>query len=353
MKILLVAGPFISLREPYNGGTEAFIVELANELVRLGHTVDVLAKDADETNLFQVIEFHESPLSMKDDSYRACPEWLGQQHYQTLQYGLLDVSRYEVIHYNSFIPEIYAVGALFKTPSVLTLHLPPTEKFVLMYKFFMKHAPVLPIGISHRMSQQWKAALGSDVAVILNGIALHKWKLRARNTDRYLLWSGRIAKEKNVEAAIHLANHLKQPLKIVGALFDKPYFQDHIQPQLNERIEYIAHLTQPQLSNLAAGASAYLATATWEEPFGLSTLEMLASGLPVVGFNSAIPPDLRSGAVSIAVDSQDWRDLIEPLAIARKSEPEACRDFAASFDLKKTAAAYVSVYERLVKEARE
>jgi len=68
MKILIVAGPFISLREPYNGGTEAFIVEHANELVRLGHAVDVIAKDADEKNLFQVIEFPESPLSMKDDS---------------------------------------------------------------------------------------------------------------------------------------------------------------------------------------------------------------------------------------------------------------------------------------------
>ena len=352
MKILIVAGPFISLREPYNGGTEAFIVELANELVRLGHTVDVIAKDADEKNLFQVIEFHESPFSMKDDSYRACPEWLGQQHYQTLQYGLFDVSGYDVIHYNSFIPEIYAVGALLKTPGILTLHLPPTEKFVLMYKFFMKHAPVLPIGISNRMSEQWKALLGKDVDVILNGIVLDKWKLHVRNADGYLLWSGRIAKEKNVEAAIRLANYLKQPLRIVGPIFDKEYFRDHVQPQLNERIEYIPHPTQQQLGNLVAGASAYLATAIWEEPFGLSTVEMLASGLPVVGFNTAIPPELRNEKVSIAVDSHDWRDLIKPIEVARNSEPEACRDFAASFDMKKTSAAYVSVYERVAKKVR-
>lgn len=352
MKILLVAGPFISLREPYNGGTEAFIVELANELVRLGHTVDVVAKDADEKNLFQVIEFHESPLSMKDDSYRPCPEWLGQQHYQTLQYGLFDVSRYDVIHYNSFIPELYAVGALLKTPSVLTLHLPPTEKFVLMYKFFIKHAAVSPIGISNRMSEQWKAFLGNDVEVILNGIVLDKWTLHGRNAGGYLLWSGRIAKEKNVEAAIHLANYLKQPLRIVGPVFDKEYFRDQVQPQLNERIEYISHTTQQQLSKLAAGASAYLATATWEEPFGLSTVEMLASGLPVVGFNTAIPPELRSEKVSAAVDSHDWRDLINPLDIAKKSEPEACRDFAASFDMTKTSAAYVNLYKRVAKTVR-
>lgn len=352
MKILLVAGPFISLREPYNGGTEAFIVELANELVRLGHTVDVIAKDADEKNLFQVIEFHESPLSMKDDSYRPTPEWLGQQHYQALQYGLFDVSQYDVIHYNSFIPEIYSVGALHKKPGVLTLHLPPTEKFVLMYGFFMKHAPVLPIGVSSRMSEQWKAALGKEVEVILNGIVLNKWPLQPRKTDGYLLWSGRIAKEKNVEAAINLAKHLKQSLKIVGPLFDEQYFHDHVQPQLNEHTEYIAHATQPQLSKLTAGASAYLATAGWEEPFGLSTVEMLASGLPVVGFTTAIPPELRHENVSIAVDSQDWRDLLKPLAIVRNSEPEACRDFAAAFDMRKTAAAYVNVYEHIAEKVR-
>ena len=352
MKILIVAGPFISLREPYNGGTEAFIVEHANELVRLGHTVDVIAKDADEKNLFQVIEFQESPLSMKDNSYRACPEPLGQQHYQSLQYGMFDVSSYDVIHYNSFIPEIYAVGALHKIPGVLTLHLPPTEKFVLMYQFFIKHAPVLPIGISERMSEKWKTFLGKDVEVILNGIVLDKWKLHVRNADGYLLWSGRITKEKNVEAAIHLANHLKRPLKIVGPIFDKAYFHNHVQLHLNERIEYIAHATQQQLSKLAAGASAYLATATWEEPFGLSTVEMLASGLPVVGFNTAIPQELRNEKVSIAVDSLDWRDLIKPLEITKKSEPEACREFAASFDMTKTAVEYVKVYERIANKAR-
>ena len=352
MKILLVAGPFISLREPYSGGTEAFIVEHANALVRLGHTVDVIAKDADEKNLFQVIEFHESLPSMKDDSYRPSQESLGQQHYQTLQYGMLDVSRYDVTHYNSFIPEIYAVGALHKTPGILTLHLPPTEKFVLMYQFFIKHANVLPIGISDRMSEQWKSFLGKNMDVILNGIVLDKWKLHARNSAGYLLWSGRIAKEKNVEAAIRLANYLEQPLKIVGPIFDKDYFRAHVQPQLNENIEYISHATQQQLSKLASGASAFLATATWEEPFGLSTVEMLASGLPVVGFNTAIPPELRNEKVSIAVDSHDWRDLIKPLEIAKQSEPEACRNFAASFDTKKTSEAYVKVYERIAKKVR-
>ncbi|RYG03333.1 MAG: glycosyltransferase [Chitinophagaceae bacterium] len=348
MNILFVAGPFISLREPYNGGTEAFIVEHANELVRLGHTVDVIAKDADEKNLFRIISFPESQLSMKDDSYRACPEHLGQQHYQSLQYGMFDVSCYDVIHYNSFIPEIYSVGALLKTPAVITLHLPPSEKFVLMYKFFMKHADALPIGISKRMSEQWESSLGRDIDVILNGISLLNWKLNPRAANGYLLWSGRIAQEKNVEAAIHLANHLKQPLRIVGPIFDTNYFSERVEPYLNERIQYIAHASHQQLSALAAGASVYLATAIWEEPFGLSTIEMLASGLPVVGFGSAIPHELRNETVSLIAETENWRDLIHLIAKAERSLPQQCREFAAKFDLKRTSADYVKAYERIV-----
>lgn len=350
MNILIVAGPFITLREPYNGGTEAFIVEHANELVGLGHTVDVIAKDADENNLFQVIEFHESELSMKDNSFRACSESLGQQHFQTLQFGLMDVSIYDVIHYNSFIPEIYSVGALHQIPSVLTLHLPPTEKFILMYNFFVKHTPVIPIGISERMTQQWKPYIDKEIQVILNGIPLRKWKLHLRNQEGFLLWSGRIAKEKNVIAAIHLANYLKKDLKIVGPIFDQDYFSKNVQPYINDQIEYIPHLTQEKLSLLAKGASAYIATAIWEEPFGLSTVEMLASGLPVIGFKSAIPSELRHNDVSAAVDSQNWKDLIKPLEIVKNVKSKSCRDFAEKFDVKITAAAYVKVYENISKK---
>lgn len=350
MKILIVAGPFISLREPYNGGTEAFIVEHANELVRLGHTVDVVSKDADEKNLFQIIEFSESPLSMKDDSYRACPEWLGQQHFQSLQLSMLDVSSYDVIHYNSFIPEIYSAGALLKTPAVLTLHLPPTEKFALLYKFSIKHAPVVPVAISARMGKQWQPILEKNPEVILNGIPLDKWKLNERNRDGYLLWSGRIAKEKNVEAAINLAKHLNKPLKIIGPVFNEEYFLKHVQPHLDENIEYISHVTQKQIAEIASGASTFLATASWEEPFGLSTVEMLASGLPVVGFSTAIPPELRKEDISVAVDSDNWMDLIGPLNIVNKSDSASCREFAALFDVKTTTEAYVKVYERIIEK---
>ena len=193
--------------------------------------------------------------------------------------------------------------------------------------------------------------LKDNLAVILNGIPIQNWTLHPRKTNGYLLWSGRIAKEKNVSAAIKLAMHLKQPLKIVGPIFNKAYFKKHVQPYLNDDIEHISHTTQQQLTELAAGASLYLATARWEEPFGLSTVEMLASGLPVVGFNTAIPPELRHENVALTVDSNNWKDLRTLVDKAKKATPESCRDFASLFDIKMMSASYAKLYKQVVNKS--
>lgn len=346
MKILIVAGPFISLREPFQGGTEAFVTGLANALIRFGHKVDVLAKDADEKNLFKVITFNESPLSMKDNSFRACTEERGQQHFQCLQLAKIDEKGYDILHYNSFIPEIYTVAPLLKTPSLLTLHLPPTEKFMLMYQFFIKHSDALPVAVSSRVGRQWGTVLGQNVPVILNGIDQGIWETRVDRQKKHMLWMGRITREKNLRGAIQLANHLDRPLKIIGPVFDESYFTDQIQPLLSDCIQFLGHRNQAEIIKIAEEASVFLATAIWNEPFGLSTLEMLACGVPVVGFDTAIPLELRAPGISETVDSSDWKDLITLLKKVEDTSAAQCRTFAQSFSIEKMATQYVELYKQ-------
>lgn len=347
MKILFVTGPFVSLREPYAGGTESFVVDLANALTQQGHTVDVIAQDTDEKNAFTTIGFPESVLSMKDNAYRPSTEIEGQRYYQSLQFGSFDVGQYDVIHYHSYIPEIYEMGTLHKKPNVLTLHVPPMERFEIMYRLFVKQTSAAAVAISQRMRQQWEAKLSAPIQTITNGIALEKWQMHEHEADGYLLWSGRIAKEKNIEAAIELANYLNRPLKIIGLVFDQAYFDECVKPALSERIEYIPSVSHATLNQIAAGASVFLATATWDEPFGLSIIEMLACGVPVVGFGSAIPPELRDDTVSIAVESDDWRDLIEPVETIHNASSQDCRAFAETFAIEATAEAYGKLYKEL------
>jgi glycosyltransferase involved in cell wall biosynthesis len=341
MKILLVTAPFVSVREPFNGGTETFVVSLANELVSRGHQVDVLAKDADERNSFRLLEFTSSPLTMESTAYE---EVIGQQHYMAFTYGMMDVSVYDVIHYNSYVPEIYEMGLLHNKPSLITLHLGINQKLGPVYELFCKQTGAIPVSISERIKDAWESELQATSPIIHNGIDSNKWPLHERNKNGYLLWTGRINQDKNPEAAIKIAQHFNRQLKIAGKIYDQDYFDANIQPHLNEAIEYLGHLSQQQVSDMTAGASAYLATATWQEPFGLSTVEMLASGLPVVGFASAIPPELRKDNISVAVESDDWRDLLPAFDNVTDTSAKDCRAFARNFTIEKMAAAYEKLY---------
>jgi glycosyltransferase involved in cell wall biosynthesis len=168
-----------------------------------------------------------------------------------------------------------------------------------------------------------------------------------------LLWTARINEEKNVAAAIALAKHLKQPLKIAGRITDQHYFDTAVKPHLNDQIQYIGHATQQTLKRLASRAIAFLATAQWQEPFGLNTLEMLAAGVPVVGFASAIPPDLRDQHVSIAVDSNYWHDLIEPLQSVQSTNAKQCRHFAQTMNIENMTKKYLNLYESLAMNVQQ
>lgn len=343
MNILLVSGPGISLKEPYSSGIESFMVSLANQLVSLGHTVDIIAQDADPTARFTVIDPFIASRGIRNDFLRQKKE---QQEFRTI-----DAQKYDVIHYNMLYPHLYRAGAAFGKPSVLTLHSPKGSRRVRAYKKLARDSNVTFASISERNKDVWDKALGTDSRLIHNGIDLSLWPLKPRATGGYLIWSARINHEKNVAAAIKLANHLHLPLKIAGRIVDQSYFNTQVAPYLNDTIEYVGHLKQAELSKLAQNASAYLATATWQEPFGLAALEMLASGVKVVGFETAVPPDWCTDNVSV-VPSADWHDLITPLqqSLAVAGDPTSCRAFASSMSVRRMAQDYSDLYHAITLE---
>lgn len=341
----MVTSPVTSLREPFDGGTESFVVGLANELVAMGHTVDIVAKEAEEQNLFQRIEFSESPMSMKDAVHS---EWVGQNTYRALQLGLIDPSRYDVIHYNSFMEEILDAGSLLKMPSVLTLHLPLQPKFAVMYGLFAKRMNATCVAVSSRVYDQWKNEITSPIEIIPNGIATESWRTKKQNGE-YLVWSGRISKEKNPRDAIKIAKKTGVPLRIIGKVSDQEYFDEMIAPELSENIVYKGHISHDELKQLAVRAHTYLATATWDEPFGLSVLEMLSAGVPVVGYESAIPPELRHENVSRVAQTGNWQDLAARIASPQTITADECYDFAKRFSLQQMARSYCEVYKKAAK----
>lgn len=335
MTILLVSGPGISLKEPYNSGIEAFIVSFASQLVAEGHVVDVVAEGADVGAKFRLVNPFTACTSEKPNFFK--------RFNQKCQFKKLDVDSYDVIHYNMFYPHLLKAGLQFNKTSFLTLHSPADSKRISAYKKYSQQSDVTFVAISERVKCQWDQALNIDIPLIHNGINMDLWPTKSSRDREYLLWSARINEEKNVEAAIHVAKHMQLPLKIAGRIADQHYFEKKVKPHLNKQIEYVGHVTQRELRRLAEKASAYLATATWQEPFGLAALEMLASGVPVVGFDTAVPPSWVHESVSTTA-SLHWQDLVELVRKSHAISPATCAAFASKMNSQTMTSNYVKLY---------
>ncbi|SFH87701.1 glycosyltransferase [Halpernia frigidisoli] len=341
MNILLVSGPGISLKEPYDSGIESFIVSFANQLIAEGHKVDIVAEKAELNSKFNLINPFTRSTADETNFLRQLTE--------KIQFKTINFNQYDVVHYNMFYPHLIKTGCELKNKSFLTLHSPADNKRVAAYKELSLNNNLQFIAISGRVKNEWDKALDLNIPLIHNGIDINLWPTNASRKPEYLLWSARINDEKNVAAAIRVAQEMKLPLKIAGRIADQPYFDDQVKPHLNEQIEYVGHVTQSELNNLAKKAMAYLATATWQEPFGLAALEMLASGLPVVGFNTAVPQGWSHESV-LTTASLRWQDLIALIKKSRTISPYKCREFAAGMTVQKMTLDYLNLYQHILSQ---
>ncbi|MBE7178623.1 MAG: glycosyltransferase, partial [Mucilaginibacter polytrichastri] len=167
MKILLVSGPGISLKEPFNSGIEAFMVSFANQLVDEGHVVDVIAGEIDADAKFSLVHPFTGFVTDK-------PGFLKRLK-QTRQFMKLDVNAYDVIHYNMFYPHLLEAGSRFHKTSFLTLHSPADKKRIAAYKKLCRQNDITFIAISDRVKRFWDRALGMDLPLINNGINMDLW----------------------------------------------------------------------------------------------------------------------------------------------------------------------------------
>ncbi|MVN93008.1 glycosyltransferase [Mucilaginibacter aquatilis] len=339
MNILLVSGPGISLKEPYNSGIEAFMVSLANQLIDEGHNVDIVAEEADADAKFTLVNPFSASTS-KQFEYNNIAE-------EKSQFERLSTDKYDVVHYNMFYPHLITAGLKFNKPLFLTLHSPADDKRVSAYQELAQCGNITFIAISERVKQQWDYALGLDIPLISNGIDINLWPANGKRGGKYLLWSARINEEKNVAAAISLAIYMQLPLIIAGRITDQHYFDEMVKPHLNSQIQYVGHVTQRELRSLAKNAIAYLATATWQEPFGLAALEMLASGVPVVGFTTAVPPNWKHESV-LTIAPPRWQDLAELVEQSQIINSDTCRVFASNMNVKSMTVEYLDLYKKVL-----
>jgi glycosyltransferase involved in cell wall biosynthesis len=192
--------------------------------------------------------------------------------------------------------------------------------------------------------------------VIYNGLDLDAIPFSPRpSKEAPLLFAGRIAPEKGVEAAIEIAERAGYRLLIAGGIYDRRYYEERIAPliqQAGERVTYLGQLERLALWKVMGQSLGLLFPIEWDEPFGLTAVESMATGTPVIAYRRGATEEIiRHGETGFLVEEGE-RAHAAALVDDLYDIPRArCRTHVeANFALDEMIDEYERVYKEAIKE---
>src|SRR5690349_9380533 len=192
---------------------------------------------------------------------------------------------FDILHNHfDFLPLTYT--RLISTPVVTTVHGLSSERIVPVYRAYNSSTHLVAISASDRRSDLDYAATTH------HGIPLEEFTFQPYPGD-YLLFFGRIHPDKGAREAIAVAQRTGQKLILAGIVQDAEYFRTSVEPFLDgQRIRYVGSVGPGERDALLGGARALLHLIGFDEPFGLSVIEAMASGTPVIAYARGSMPEL-------------------------------------------------------------
>ena len=175
----------------------------------------------------------------------------------------------------------------FTRPLLRKLSL-PVVSFLRVWDGFAAARPDTFVAISRTIQQRIWKYYRRPSTVIYPPVDTEKFRPKSRpfKPDSYFLIVSRLVTYKHIEIAIKACNDLKLPLKIVGIGAE---FKS-LQALAGKTIEFMGAVSDEELVTLYQNCRAFIAPQ--EEDFGISMVEALASGRPVIAYKSGAACEL-------------------------------------------------------------
>ncbi|OLB09093.1 MAG: hypothetical protein AUH06_00695 [Gemmatimonadetes bacterium 13_2_20CM_69_27] len=285
------------------GGTERVVVALVRGLAALGHRVTLLAAPGTRVPEARVLEV--PPARLTDPA---------------ADLDALLPRDADILHLH------FPVRRTLRRPFVQTLHgnlgaggtVPPHNIFV---------------------SRDHARRHGSDVFVY-NGLDPGDYVFRTEKDD-YDLFLGRLHSVKGYRWAVAAAKRTGRRLVVAGGR----------RPSFRRNIRYVGRVDGREKAELLAAARCLWMPALWDEPFGLTTIEALLSGTPVLGTRRGALPEVLTPAVGALCDTLD--EMVVAADTIHTRDPSACRAHAERyFTHLVMAEEYTRLYRRLLETGR-
>jgi glycosyltransferase involved in cell wall biosynthesis len=146
-----------------------------------------------------------------------------------------------------------------------------------------------------------------DSEVINPPVEVDRFRKSNKSGNYYLVVS-RLVPYKRVDLAIEACNELGKELVVAGR---GPELKK-LQKLAGKNVKFIENPTDAQVEDLYAGAKAFIFSA--EEDFGITPVEAMSAGLPVICFNKAgVTETVIDGKTGVYHDEQTKSSLMEAI----------------------------------------
>ena len=189
------------------------------------------------------------------------------------------------------------------------------------------------------------------VATVHHGIDLDALSFSATASDTLVAF-GRIHPDKGTATAIQIARRAARQLVICGIVQDAEYFRVHVEPHIDgDSVRYLGSVGPTQRAEVLGSAAALLHPIAFDEPFGLSVVEAMACGTPVIAYARGSMPEIVDHGVTgyLVADIDAAIELVDAAAALDRSAIRAVAE--RRFGAARMVDDCLAVYRRVLEQA--
>jgi glycosyltransferase involved in cell wall biosynthesis len=339
MKIAQIAPLIESVPPRLYGGTERIVSYLTEELVSLGHDVTLFAS-GDSITAANLVPCVPKALRLDASVIDPIPYYMLMLDRVRQRAAEFDVLHFHIDQYQ------FPLFRPIAHRTVTTLHGRQDSPDLIPLYLGFDDMPLVSISNDQRRP----VPNANFAATVYHGLPI-ELHCPAATRGNYVAFLGRISPEKRPDRAIAIARALGIPLKIAAKVdrADEAYFRTKIEPLLDgPGVEFIGEINERQKGQFLGEAQALLFPVDWPEPFGLSMIEAMACGTPVLAFRcGSVPEIIDEGVTGAIVGSMEEAIAALPRVIALDRKKVRQR-FEQRFSATRMAKDYVGVYRSLL-----